>query len=202
MLGAPQTFDDWRAFLRTSEIDVFETIENAILIAAADFPDKFLEKKDLLMLTISTAFSCRSQPQRMGSETKDEFNKNAGVEMKKMEKGKRVGNFNEDEINHNNCSKRRKKNVASTKHDDNAGTSVFRRIESQNTQTKWSGKDVVMIETDSSMHNVIGTVNDRGAEKIVAKVVEVEREVLGKESIVLRDVCKIKDALMIMKDQV
>lgn len=133
MLGAPHTFDDWRAFLRTSEINVFETIENAILIAAADFTDKFLEKRDLLMQTISTALSCTSQPQRsIGSGMKDEFNENVGGETEKIEKGKHVGNFNEDEINHDNYSKRRKKNVPSIKHDDNAGISVYRKIEYQN----------------------------------------------------------------------
>lgn len=69
-------------------------------------------------------------------------------------------------------------------------------------KTSWRGKDVVVIKTDSSMHNVISTVKDGSAEKLVVKVVEVEREVLTKESTLLRDVFKIKDVLMIMKDQI
>jgi hypothetical protein len=105
MPGQPDNLPmDWRAFLSTSTIDVFETIENAIIIAATDFPDKFLEKKDYLMQTIiTTALSHKSQPKRIveSGTMKDEMNAsvdNTRSDERKREKGKHVENVNEDDI--------------------------------------------------------------------------------------------------------
>lgn len=194
----PSKLDYWRRFLRTAYYDIFETIEYAIHVAAIDYPEQLEERKEHLIQTISTARSSKVL-QSIASE----HDKGKQVEIFDVE------DWSDDDADDNTRISEWMKKKSERRQRKRKG----KRAVSDNKVTKrtsWRGRDVYTAETSSSMHNVIGTVTtvkNGSAANLVAKevevVVEVEgSEVLTKESDVLGDVSKIRDALMKLKGQV
>ncbi|CAL5356654.1 unnamed protein product [Camellia sinensis] len=56
MVIKSRTLDNWRDYFRTSNFDIFDIIENAIIVAASDCPQEFRLRRDRIAVTL---FSCK-----------------------------------------------------------------------------------------------------------------------------------------------
>lgn len=58
MVGRRRGLDYWRKFLKPETLDIFEMIENGIMIAAADYPNEFRLRRDRIAEVL---FCCESK---------------------------------------------------------------------------------------------------------------------------------------------
>ncbi|XP_074581443.1 putative mediator of RNA polymerase II transcription subunit 26b [Curcuma longa] len=63
MAGSPVTLDYWRKFLRSADGDIFEVMEQAVVVAATDYPDEFRSRRaqlaeKLFTVLLPRCFGC------------------------------------------------------------------------------------------------------------------------------------------------
>ncbi|KAJ0975941.1 hypothetical protein J5N97_017906 [Dioscorea zingiberensis] len=68
MAGSSSSLDYWRRFFRSANSDIFEVIEKAIIVAALDYTEEFLQRRDRIAVTL---FAQRRPESDVGAAVRD-----------------------------------------------------------------------------------------------------------------------------------
>lgn len=101
MVGKSVSLDYWRKFFRSANSDIFEVIEQAIVVAAADCPKEFRSRRDqiaekLFTCRLSRCFGCNNVELQVPDDGEDLGEEEGGGSVKREvgEKGSKMDSCN------------------------------------------------------------------------------------------------------------